>query len=155
MWIKKCIYIYACYILFLERSKIRVGSALSEQSGVRNVLIFPRVPSNFVQEWNDSIQSIQLDDFARRPWTVTKGWPRYFTACSRGGTTRHNKYRRRKRVAVDHRATLSSSFGNTLLAHTTRLSQMAIGVYRHPLVFDRPLVKVPLPPPLFRKFTTP
>lgn len=44
------IYIYACYVLFLECSKIRVGSALSEQSGVRNVLIFPRVPSNFVQE---------------------------------------------------------------------------------------------------------
>lgn len=65
------------------------------------------------------------------PWTVTKGRPRYFTA-------------------VEERRDVTNIVAEREQSRT-RVSQMAIGVYRHP----PPLVKVSPLPSLPREFTTP
>lgn len=85
-------HIHIWYVYFVQKY------CLSEQSAV---LIFPRVPSNFVEKWNDSIP---IDSIGRFRDTVRGRHCHEGTAAifhGRGGTTRRNKYRRRKR-AVAH-----------------------------------------------------
>lgn len=93
-------------------------------------------PSSFqfqAEEWNGSIQSIQSDDFR----DSEEGTAAIFHG--RGGATRHNKYRRRKRVVACRSPLVLSSYASARLPNG----------HRHlPAAFD-PWSKSLLPPQVY------
>ena len=94
-------------VYFFNRKSTRQGIAV-------RVNISPSSFQFQAEEWNGSIQSIQSDDFR----DSEEGTAAIFHG--RGGATRHNKYRRRKRVVACRSPLVLSSYASARLPNGHR-----------------------------------